>query len=287
MKKNKINLNITFPNTKWRDCFIDQCLDMLSETTKVTIPPNDTDLYIECNSQHCTELFNSVFGDWIAEQLFKNEICKAAKKIQFDIRDEELDVVFVSALNVLSDKLMAIQYIVCWMIKKYTTNNDRISLSTFVKMNTLDVRKDIKDCIESSKFKNHLYTLLLSIIDLRNESNSQFFRNVLKYKLLTIGNLTDDNHSGTLYIDCQNGNLRANTENSYIDNKSLGWIDINGDGSLMTPEQFISFAVLAYNPDTIVIYPFEDGVRLKQFVNKHRVFFGETKVELWQRKNRT
>lgn len=287
MKEQKLSLNITFPDKKWRHGFLCDCLDLLSETTKFTMPPDDIHLYIECSNQYCTELFNSVFGDWIAEQLFKNEICNAAKKIQFDIYDEELDIVFVGALNMLSDKLIAIQDIVCWIIKKYTTNNDRISLSTFVKMNTLDVRKDIKYCIESSKFKKYLSCFIPSIVDLRNESNAEFFRNVLKHKLLTIGDLTNNDHPGTLYIDCQDGNLRASTKNSYIDNKSLGWININGDGSLMTPEQFISFAVLAYNPDSIVIYPFEDDVRLKQFVNEHRVFFGETRVELWQRKSKT
>ena len=287
MKSKTVNLDIRFHNKEALYKFVSDCVGLLLGTTNLSICEKSLTLSVGCDEEQSAEIFNNVFGDWITEQLFKNEICIAAKRIQPDLCNEELEIVCVGSLNVLSNKLVALQDIMGWAVKKFTKNNKKMSLSTFIKMNTVDIRKDIKHCLLSKEYNEYLPLFIFSVVDLRNETNPQFFRNILKHKLLAYGDAINVEHTETIHIIKQGEGFRASTSTSYLDSESVEWMDINGNGSPMSPEEFISFAVLIYNPATIVLYPFEETERLKKFVNEHRVFFGKVRVELWKKRNKT
>ena len=158
---------------------------------------------------------------------------------------------------------------------------------TFIRMNTGVFRKDMRKCLQTPEFIDYLTYFLANLIDLRNDSECDFFQKMLYCKLLLCGNGVQANHQGVVRVSNSRSGLRISTSCGFLDNKILNQMSPENRRVVFNNRQLLTIGTLVYVPETIVFYAIPEAEKLAQFIEDHRVFFGGVKVEIWAPKKKS
>lgn len=285
-KKRVYRLTIYTTNTRMLNRCIDNYLCEVADAAKICRPVDKHRVEIVCDDNKGFRMLSNMLGACIVDELVNDEILHLARSLRSDLNADEMEIVSINTHCALSDKIMALQDLMSWTVERYVKNNAKMNLDTFMKMNTVAFRKDIAICLSTVEFLYYLKYLINNLVDLRLDSHPDFFRNILKHKLLIHSNAAEADEQGVMRVSNGPNGFRVSNSNGYLDNDVLEWANVNGDQSPMTPEQLIAMGVLYFVPNTIVLYALPNAKKLADFINEHRYFFGDVNIEIWD-KNKT